>query len=458
MKPITSRFFRRLPTTVRGWIFLGLGSGFALLSLAVAVVAFSMWTESRYVGEETDNTTPSFTAHVRRVVTKPVVGVIGRQVENLIRRRMEILYSSTGLTMEEAIARFLDERTDLMERGRCAYRLARVGSPEAIAALLQVFRTAPADQKAFLAQLIGSTGNPAAKDWLLPLLNDPDENVVIAAIRGLSVMGKDDLTPRLAEFLADAQRSERIRIEAALGLGDIGTPAAREALTAAFPIVEEDEVATQVLNSLGKFPFSQVADLFGDYLTAPETPSEMRVVAVEALAYSTKDAVPFLVGFAERDADADVRSSSAWAISLQAQVKNLAPTLADLVQREEDPDVRRRLYEALLPQSDIPATPLLPKVLAEEDIAARVAGFNVLGRAAAQAPASEIAASFDQVIVPELMTIATSPNSLNIQMRAVFALRQAQTPAAQQALAVIASTAPPQIATVARHGLRTPSS
>jgi HEAT repeat protein len=458
MKPITPRFFRLAPKTLRGWVFLGLGSGFVLLLLAVAVVAFSMWTESRYVGEETDHTTPSFTAHVRRVVTKPVVGVIGRQVENLIRRRMEILYSSTGLTMEETIARFLDERTDLMERGRCAYRLARVGSPEAIAALLQVFRTAPADQKAFLAQLIGSTGNPAAKDWLLPLLNDPDENVVIAAIRGLSVMGKDDLTPRLAEFLADPQRSERVRMEAALGLGDIGTPAAREALTAAFPVVEEDEVATQILNSLGKFPFSQVADLFGDYLAAPDTPSEMRVVAVEALAYSTKDAVPFLVGFVERDADADVRSSSAWAISLQAQVKNLAPTLADLVQREADPDVRRRLYEALLPQADIPATPLLPTVLAEEDIAARVAGFNVLGRAAAQAPASEIAASFDQLIVPELMAIANSPNSLNIQMRAVFALRQAQTPAAQQALAVIANTAQPQIATVARNGLRTPAS
>jgi hypothetical protein len=101
---------------------------------------------------------------------------------------------------------------------------------------------------------------------------------------------------------------------------------------------------------------------------------------------------------------------------------------------------------------------LWPKVLAEQDIAARVAGFNALGRAAVQAPGSEMATSFDQLIVPELVTIATSPNSLNIQMRAVFALRQAQTPASQQALAVIASTAQPQVAMAARNGLRPPTS
>ena len=121
--------------------------------------------------------------------------------------------------------------------------------------------------------------------------------------------------------------------------------------------------------------------------------------------------------------------------------------------QEPEPDVRRRLYEALQQQADIPAARILPTVLAENDIAARVAGFNALSRAAAQPAATDVAAVFNQQIVPELIQIATNPNSFNIQMRAVFALRQAQTPAAQEALAFIAQTAPPQVATAARNGL-----
>ena len=89
-----------------------------------------------------------------------------------------------------------------------------------------------------------------------------------------------------------------------------------------------------------------------------------------------------------------------------------------------------------------------------QTIAARVAGFNAIGRAIAQTPAGDIAGTFDKQIVPELVAIATSPNSLNIQLRAVFALRQAPTDAAQNALAVIANTAQPQVAAAARGGLR----
>ena len=90
----------------------------------------------------------------------------------------------------------------------------------------------------------------------------------------------------------------------------------------------------------------------------------------------------------------------------------------------------------------------------EHDIAARVAGFNALGHAAGQQPSSAVALTFDRDIVPELVRFATQPNSLNIQMRAVFALRRAQTTEAQAALAAIATTARPQIATAARNGLR----
>ena len=219
---------------------------------------------------------------------------------------------------------------------------------------------------------------------------------------------------------------------------------------------KETELGNQILNALGRFPFETVASTFEQVLSSPGVPAEQRVVAVEALAYSSAGAVPFLLGFAEGDADAEVRASAAWAVSTHGRYRDIAPMLTDMVEAEPDEDVRRRLYEALLPQSGIPSERLLTTVLEEEDIAARIAGFNALANAASQGAPETFAATFDQLIVPELLQIALSDNSVNIRMRAVFALRRAQTAAAQVALAeIVKHAANSQIAEAARHGLKT---
>jgi HEAT repeat protein len=158
--------------------------------------------------------------------------------------------------------------------------------------------------------------------------------------------------------------------------------------------------------------------------------------------------------FVENDNDADVRASAAWAISTHDKVRDIGPTLSKLAEREPSAEVRQRLYEALLPQNVIPAERLLPIVQAEAEIAALVAGFNAIGRAAYQQPGSPVALAFDQQIVPELVQIAMGSSDLNIQMRAVFALRRARTPAAIAALTTIAYNARPQIAAAASNGLR----
>jgi len=445
-------FRRWWPATFRGRVLFGLSFFAGALMVAVVIIVGSVWVEDRFPNEDAKR---ALLPRTQRVVTKPIVNALSRQVERAVRSQMEAVYMDTGLTIEETIARFLDEGTSLIERRSYAFRLARVGSPECIAALLKVLQTAPPEHKAFMAQLIGSTGNPAAKMLLWPLLGDSSEQVVMGAIRGLSTMPGEDIAARIAELLADGQRSDRIRIEAALGLGTIGTPTAGTALVEAFRQKPSSDLAMQILNSLGRFEFPTVANLFGQYLAAPETPSGMRVTAVEALANSSTEAVPFLLRLTEGDADADVRASAAWAISAHHKVEDLAPALADLAEKEPVADVRRRLYEALLPQAGIPAERLLPIVKAEDDIAARVAGFNVVGSVTHQEPASLVASAFDKEIVPELLQIATAPNSLNIQMRAVFALRRAQTASAQAALAAIAESARPQVATAARNGLRT---
>ena len=446
------RFWKRVRATLgRRWLF-GIGVCLALVLFTAGLIVFSVWIEDRFPSDDPDH---SLVPGLQRVLTKPIVNAVSHQVERYVRTRMEAPYMNTGFTLEETITRFLNENIDMRERRIYAYRLAREGTRQALAALAKVLQAARPEDRAFMAQLIGSTRNPAAKELLWPLLNDADQKVVLAALRGLSAIGGADVSNKLGILLADPGQAESVRIEAARGLGDMGTSAEKDILVKFLFKEKESDVGIEVLNSLGRFPYPMVADTFEQYLSAPETPWSMRVAAVEALAQSSKEVVPFLLGLAENDMDSDVRASAAWALSLQGPRDQLGPTLMELAEQETDPDVRRRLYEALLPQSGIPAERLLPKVLAEEDIAARVAGFNALGSAAGRKTSTAITTAFDQQIVPELLQIATSENSLNIRMRAVFALRRAQTSASQTALAQIANTPTPQIAEAARHGLRT---
>jgi len=438
------------PKSLFGRILFGLRFLALILFFAIAFGVFCVLVENRFPSGDLKH---ALFPAAQRAVTKPVVNALGRQAQAYLRRRAEAKYMNTGLSVEETIRRFLDPSVDWTERRAFAYRLARVASPECIAALLSVLEIAPAEQKAFMAKLIGSTRNPSAKAALWSLLQDPDERVVMATISGLSAIGGDDVAGRIAVIMSDSGQSDQIRTAAAMGLGTIGTPAACQALIVSLSEPLSNGLTTQILNGLGRFKFSAVENTFRQYLDAPETRPEMRVAALEALATSSVEAVPFLLRFAQDDNDAEARASAAWAISAHVNVTDLGPKLSEIAERESAPDVRRRLYEALLPQDVIPAERLLPIIQAEEEIAARVAGFNAIGHAASQQPASTITATFDQQIVPELLKIATSPNSLNIQMRAVFALRRARTPAANSALGTIAYTARPQIAAAARHGL-----
>ena len=229
------------PTTLVGRLFLLLSILLGATVLPLAFIAGSVWIENRF---PSDDGKRALLPKAQRVVTKPIVDALSRQVEGYVRRHAEAAYMNTGLTLEETIARFLDERVSLAERRTYAYRLARVGSPECVAALLKVLQTAPPEHKAFMAQLIGSAGNSAAKNWLTPLFDDANELVVAGAIRGLSALGGEDVTARIAQILADGACSETIRVEAALGLGTIGTPAASEVLIESFHQTTSSELAT----------------------------------------------------------------------------------------------------------------------------------------------------------------------------------------------------------------------
>jgi HEAT repeat protein len=356
--------------------------------------------------------------------------------------------------LAETIARFRDPATPFVERRRATFRLARNGSPEALAVLMEALLSASPAHAAWLAQLMGALGGAGARALLRPLVDGPDERLAAAAIRGLCAGGGGKTVERLALLLADPSRSPALRATAARGLGTLGGDDARDALAAALDAGGNDDLTRAVLDGLGRFPFPDTAPLVARYFAAPATPPHLRVAMVEALAHSSEESVHYLLRLSRDHPDPEVRAAAAWAISAHVEVTELGPPLTALIGTERDEGVRRRLYEALLPQESVAAGRLLELTLSEEDLPARVAGFNAAGHAVRRDRTLAAARDFDGRAVPELLALAKSGTSANLRMRAVFALRRAGTAAALAALGEIAARAGPPMSTAAANGLR----
>jgi hypothetical protein len=153
------------------------------------------------------------------------------------------------------------------------------------------------------------------------------------------------------------------------------------------------------------------------------------------------------------DPSEDIRAAAAWTVGTHGRTEGAGRQLADLARTEPDTMVRRRLFEAMIPQAGVPAAQVLAQALAEPDVPARVAGYNAAGAAIAGSPGPG-ADDFDSSAVPDLTSIALQPNSLNIRMRAVFALRRAATAGSRAALETIAAAeVPHEVSAAARSGL-----
>jgi HEAT repeat protein len=277
----------------------------------------------------------------------------------------------------------------------------------------------------------------------------------VRAARGLALIGGTENIDRLVAMIDDPSLPQELRLGAALSMEIVGTPRARDILLNAFSALSDPGAHEQLLGALGKFPFRQIEAKITQVLDDPNSPSSVRVAAVDALAGSSPEALPFLKLKAESDLDPRVREMAAWAISaLPAEDGAMGPDLARMATAEPEVDVRRRLYEAMPTQAVNPVESLLPQIKNESDLAARVAGYNAVGDAVRRGTSGTLSGQFDTQMIPELTQIAVSGESVNIRMRAVFAIRRAGTPAAQAALQAITQTPNEKIAQAARHGLK----
>ena len=347
----------------------------------------------------------------------------------------------TQSTNAALIARLLDDTLPLQDRRQAARDLAAIGSDDAIAALKVALYDGPPYLKAAIGEGLGQSPHPEAWPLLLDLANGADEITARGALRGLALRGETQATDVLAQFLADSDKPESIRTEAALALGDVNRPEALEALTRAATDSPDESVLGSILEGLGKRPFAETEAFFRGYLETPNLSAENKTAALEALGQAQGEVAPFLLQYAA-DPDPQARAAAAWALASIDSETDLGPALTDLLKKETDPEVRLRLYQALDSQTGSDPGTLLALAQKETDPAARLAGLQTLARACGSDAPPEVLAYFNQTAVPELKNAALTGENSQDRLTAVMALGQAGTAESRDALQQLAASSP----------------
>lgn len=334
----------------------------------------------------------------------------------------------------ELIERLHDPELALSIRCETGRILAGLGSATALAAVRAALETGPASLRAAIAEGLGHSPLPEARQLLNELVADPDEAVARGAVRGWAVAGGEVAVSLLTSLAYSGEQPESVRVEAALSLGELpDQPLAFVALTNAAWHLRDETLAPAVLEGLGRRPIVETQDFFREYLATSELPSELRTAAVEALGQAEGPGWALLVDYLA-DPDPEVRAGAAWALSTTLESGQAGPQLLDRLQTETDPQVRLRLYQALGNQESFDPTPVLSFVQAESRPDVRIAGYDFLAQACARNPSSALLEFFDHVAVPQLRTAALEADDRHSRLTAVIALRRARTPAATAAL------------------------
>ena len=347
--------------------------------------------------------------------------------------------ANAQVSVADLIKALKNNSLPMNERKAAIQALAKLGTPEAIAALKEALAGGSAELRVAVAEGLGECTSPECAAMLLGLLKDPSDAIAQAAVRGLAQLGSPEAVTALNQLLNDPLRSSDLRSEAATGLGNITGPGAMAALAQAATTLGDEDLVTQVLNAIGGRDISETQPFFQQYMGSAVS-SDLRVAAIESLAQAKGDPTAFLAGYLS-DSDAEVRASAAWAMSATDTTGNAGPQLLASLQGEQDPDVRRRLYQALGNQDAFDTSTALALIQRENDPTARLAGMDLLAASIRNNPTPEVQTYFDQTAVPSLRNTALTGETSFDRMAAVIALVRASDPSAMSALQNIAQQA-----------------
>ena len=352
--------------------------------------------------------------------------------------------ASTSAPYDAATAKLIVELLDatrpLKARREQARALARLGTGQAMTALRAALQDGEPYLKAGIGESLGESPSPEAMAMLLDLVHDTDQTAARGAIRGLAIRGDAESTDALGKVLFDEGMPESVRSEAALALGEVQQPSALAALTEAATQWPDGPLAESAIEGLGKRPFSETKEFFGNYLQTPGLSAESKVAAVEALGNSSGDAAPFLLNLTG-DPDPEVRAAAAWSLLGTGGDTDLSASLISLLQKEPDSTVRSRLYQALGNQDAVDVSAVLALAQKETAPEARLEALALLATACHSTPSADSLAYFNQTAVPELKQTALSGLSSQNRLSSVTALARAGTAESTGALTEISHQA-----------------
>jgi len=145
-----------------------------------------------------------------------IVAIIARITGKHIQQRLSPEVGLDTTPLNSVIQRFLDPNTPLKVRRADAWRIAKAGTPEAMAVLKQALNDAPPNLKAAIGEALGYCNHPDAKKMMLSLLESNDEVAARGAIRGLAATDDSEAIEVISQVLLDSARSGSLRIQTAL--------------------------------------------------------------------------------------------------------------------------------------------------------------------------------------------------------------------------------------------------
>jgi HEAT repeat protein len=351
------------------------------------------------------------------------------------------------------IQTLLDASKPLKLRAQAARLLAADGSPAAFAALRRALADAPDRLKTSIAEALGDCQNPGARGLLLELIDDASAAARVGAIRALGARGDDEAAGLLGRMLLSEDRSEEVRVEAAMALADLQQPAAFEALAMAARSSNE-AVAVQAIESLGQRPFQQTQAFFEELLNSAETPRENKIAALEALGRTEGDPSKLLLSYSKNQ-DEELRTAAAWGILSLDEPGDLAAPLLGWLQSESNADVRSHLLHALQGQEGVKAADIVALAKSETDSTARFAAWELAASGCESTHDTELVSYFDQSVVPELSQLALSSGKAPERLASVASLGRAGTPQAIAALEdILQRTTDAQVKALAQTALK----
>jgi cyclophilin family peptidyl-prolyl cis-trans isomerase/HEAT repeat protein len=299
------------------------------------------------------------------------------------------------------------------------YALARLGSYDALAAVVLDGAGRPVSSWWPVAYALQRLGDPRTAPALVVLLNTPGRYTASFAARGLGTTKSPAAAAPLREVVQRRTADPAVVVQAIRALGTLGDAAAGPALTRIVADAEADPVLRiEAMTALGALATSESFDLMLDLMS--DSSPVIRGLALKTLARIDADGFLVTLSGMDRDRDWTVRVAQAEALGSLPSGRGLQG-LTGLLQ---DPDTRviPAVLGAIAASRAPDAEAILVRHLRTDDFAVRAAAASGLASLKASSAAPALVEAYK----------AALPDRTFVARGAILAALNALDPAAAQ--------------------------